>query len=587
MKKVFNFSWILCLVAAILLHPMQVIADADARKNEDVCIISIAVDVSGSMKKTDLNRDAVELMKMMMDICDENDYFSLIAYNDDIVYQSGLINTGDMKALDKAKADFDRLVYEGDTDNGLGLLTATKTVTDSNIAYDRASIILISDGNTDLINSPLNRQQADSDADIRTSTELAKNNNITLNVVEYTKEYTDDTTLFSVAASATGGTVTIVNEPMQFVQVVLNMFFNCFNNGKTVFDLHTDAKATGKEKIAFDLTDCAEEYFFFYSQEPISEIDFADENPGCEVIYEDRYFILRVDKEEIQRVKMIYSLRNPCDVLTGTAKVDLPPEQEVVTEVVEIEVERQSQIPVGTDKELACYTAKDRLQVDVSRLFEDDDIVSYSFYDEQSAEHAELLGNVVLIDISGEGQSIITIIATDAVGNTAKANIHIDVTASWRQYTAFIVAGIVLLILLLALVVCGIIVRFVVFGRKKKEQPAIHGYLMARYVDIKTKNSFADVEWDLSRYPPEGVSLQELFQSEGIKEELYGTDKVCFYPAKMKNELILVHCIEGGVFLGNRHVKANTPTVIRHGSRIYVSLAENASEIELTYSGTM
>ena len=91
----------------------------------------------------------------------------------------------------------------------------------------------------------------------------------------------------------------------------------------------------------------------------------------------------------------------------------------------------------------------------------------------------------------------------------------------------------------------------------------------------------------MSRYPPEGVSLQELFQSEGIKEELYGTDKVCFYPAKMKNELILVHCIEGGVFLGNRHVKANTPTVIRHGSRIYVSLAENASEIELTYSGTM
>lgn len=585
MKKFLSYVCLFCIAVTILLQPEYAKADAKSQAKEDVCIISVALDVSGSMKKTDFNRDVVGIMKMMMDICDENDYFSLIAYNDNIVYQSGLISTGDTKALKKAKKEFDELVYEGDTDNGLGLITATKTITDSGIDFDKATIIQISDGDTDLKNSPLNRVQADSDADIEKSTKLAKDNNITLNVIEYTSTYTADTTLFSVAASETGGTVTIVNEPMQFAQVALNMFFRCFNDGKVTLELKEDAKTTNKETVKFETKEYAEEYYFIYAQDAISEFEILDEDVPCQVIKEDRYVVIKADDASIEKMKLLYVLENSCNVLTGLVKVDFAPEQEVITTVEVVEVERQSQKPVGKDVKLESYSTKDRFRYDVSQMFEDDDIIGYAFLNEEDSKKAELLGNVLLVNIAKEGLQEVTVVATDAVGNTATATLSIDVTASWRKYTVLIVLLIVAFILFVTLILCILIIRFVLFRKKKVEQPAISGYLMAQFVDIKTKNSFSDVEWDLSQYPPEGVSLQELFLSKGIREELKDTDKVCFYPAKMPHEILLVHCIEGGVFIGDRHVKANTPTVVRYGNKIYVSLAENASEIELTYSG--
>ena len=128
------------------------------------------------------------------------------------------------------------------------------------------------------------------------------------------------------------------------------------------------------------------------------------------------------------------------------------------------------------------------------------------------------------------------------------------------------------------------IIRRILF-RNVKETKALSGELIARFVDIKTKNDVDEVRWKLKDYPHGGVSLQELFHSKGIREELKDIDKVCFYPGEEDHTIQLVHNIEGGVFIGDHHVRSNIPTIVRNGSKIYVSIAENASEIELTYYG--
>lgn len=82
-----------CMVLVQLLlvmTPLQ--AKAEGEQDTTECnAIAIAIDVSGSMKKTDSNRHSIELIKLCMDVCNETDYLSVTAYNDQIVYHSGLI----------------------------------------------------------------------------------------------------------------------------------------------------------------------------------------------------------------------------------------------------------------------------------------------------------------------------------------------------------------------------------------------------------------------------------------------------------------------------------------------------------------
>lgn len=42
--------------------------------------------------------------------------------------------------------------------------------------------------------------------------------------------------------------------------------------------------------------------------------------------------------------------------------------------------------------------------------------------------------------------------------------------------------------------------------------------------------------------------------------------------------------MEGGVFLGDDNIPKNTPVKITTGDTIYVSFAENSSELELKYT---
>ena len=108
--------------------------------------------------------------------------------------------------------------------------------------------------------------------------------------------------------------------------------------------------------------------------------------------------------------------------------------------------------------------------------------------------------------------------------------------------------------------------------------------MKAYFIDLKSKNESVDLIWNLEDYPPEGVTLEELFLSKGIKENFKDIEKVCFYPGKNSSELLLVHCMEGGIFLGEQNVKANKPVAICSGDILYISFAENASEIELKYT---
>lgn len=573
-----------CLACVLLCS--GIVHAADDEINER-CIVSVAVDVSGSMKRTDANRDMPETIKMILDACDENDYFSIVAYNDKIAYYSGLISAGDGEACLSLKNDLDALTYAGNTDNGLGLLHAVKEITDFQGEYDRALVILISDGNTDLVGSNTGRNADDSKKDIETSTELAKEKDFPIYVIEYTDDFTTDTSLMSMATSATGGGVTMVNDPKQFVQVTLNSFFAGYGSGKTFYSLEEADEKLNRLKFDTVASEKERELFLFYTWGKLVDAEALDKEFLVEPEGAGRYLILEAKDHSHRSVELLYSLEKQATVMLGTVKLTLPEkpaEPEVIVKEIEVEVEvkPESAIPVGKNLDEELYSSNTNYKIGVSSLFKDDDIVSYKL--KSKDDRLDLEEGILTVNVSREGEIVAKIEATDAAGNTATATVTITVTAAWRQYEKLIIIGIIAAIVLVTAIVCFVIIRRILFHEQKKTN-RLSGELIARFVDIKSKNDLDEVRWKLSQYPPEGISLEELFRDKGIREELKDIDKVCFYPGEEAHTIQLVHCIEGGVFIGDHHVRSNVPTIVRSGNKIYVSIAENASEIELTYLG--
>ncbi|MBO4750417.1 MAG: VWA domain-containing protein [Lachnospiraceae bacterium] len=578
MKRITAF--IAACLLCILLCPKTAMAETGDTKNER-CVISVAVDVSGSMRRTDSRRDIPETIKMIMDACDDNDRFSVVAYNDQIAYESGLIDLGDAKAKEKLKSDLDALVYDGNTDNGLGMMRAVNIVKDA-ADRDKGLVIQISDGNTDLVGSNTGRNAQDSKQDIEKSAAIAQQEDIPIYVIEYTDNFTTDTSLMSMAASSTGGGVTMVDEPQEFVQVMLNSFFAGYNNGKTYYTMQESEGTLTRAKFDTLAGENETEVFFLYSWERIVDLEVLNKDFTIRPESPTRYFLLEAKDQTPASVEVLYGLEKKGKVILGSAKAAKPkePEQEVIVKEIEVVVTPESAVPMASDITLEMYSEKAPFRYGVSILFTDDDIVSYELLG--TDERVVLEEGILTFDVSKEGEITTAVVAKDAAGNTATSTIVVKVTASWRQYQKWLVLGIIFFIVLVTAIICFVIIRRLLFHKEDHRKP-LRGELIARFIDIKSKNDFDEVRWRLKDFPRDGVSLEELFHAKGIREELKDIDKVCFYPCEEDHAIALLHNIEGGVFIGDHHVKSNVPTIVRSGSKIYVSIAENASEIELTY----
>lgn len=62
-------------------------------KADDIVIV---LDVSGSMKSNDTERLSFETIELLMNVMDERDRIAVVAFNENIVFQSELIKVGDM-----------------------------------------------------------------------------------------------------------------------------------------------------------------------------------------------------------------------------------------------------------------------------------------------------------------------------------------------------------------------------------------------------------------------------------------------------------------------------------------------------------
>lgn len=574
MKKRMKVNWLVCvLCVALMCIPHFRVQTYAADSNDSA--ISIALDVSGSMKDRDPDRVTIELLKMLVDVCQEGDYLNITAYNDSIVYSSGLLDMGLESSKKAMKEALDNISYEGYTDNGLGLKTATQAIVDAK-KCEQAFVILISDGDTYLSG---NRLVEDSNEDMKESSRLAVEQGIRLHIVEYTGNFSTDTNLMSVATSATGGGTTVVDNQNQFIQVLLSVFFSEYHSGKMELGSIYTEEVLNRLHIPCEQDGSIRKFYYLFSSEELSDFELIKTN--CEIPYvlEKNYVVAELTEVELENLQAIYTLKSPAEVYTGLVRIRA---KEKVQPVVEVQ-ESLGKIPMGFNRTVEVYTSKNMYQIDVSSMFadEDQDIVSYELKGIQDVI-VSLSGSMLSVDVSKGREEDVEIVATDSKGNATSAILSMNIIPAWKVHYELIVGIVILIIIFLTAILCIWIVRKLLFSHSKVRY-VMEGVLKLQFIDLKSRYESKDLCWELSPYPEKGVTLLELFREKRIAEDLKDLDKVVFRPTQNPNVIELVHNIEGGAFLGEELIRAKVPAKIKYGDTVFLSFADNSSELAIRY----
>lgn len=159
----------------------------------------IVIDVSGSMRSADSNQSAIDFAILLADIHQNKDRkIGFVAYDEDIMLAISPTFITDFNAED-IHNQLKNLTYTRNTDLGLGLTQAIQWLSNND------EIILLSDGEIDLLKSVRKRTDAQNKADQHSALQTAKEKNILIHpLILQTNQKTDMDAMASLA-SETGG----------------------------------------------------------------------------------------------------------------------------------------------------------------------------------------------------------------------------------------------------------------------------------------------------------------------------------------------------------------------------------------------
>lgn len=493
----FIIGFVICIFICLNCKADMALASEDTEKDIDIVF---ALDISGSMKKTDENRTAIEAIKMMTDICDENDRIGVVAYNDTIAYSFELTNLRDQEQIRQLKNMVDTIEYGGETDIGLGMKQAVEMLGTQEEKREKL-VILLSDGKTDLEQSTTGRTLEQSEEDLNQAVAQAEKENIVVHTIGFANEYLENTDYLAIISANTQGTTHIAASPLQLNQII-NQIICSYKEGQNtltkVIDINGELQ---EEQIELKGKNTKKVYLNILCTGELYQIQ--TKNNAGEILQSQKYAIIKWNDPRETSLKLIFQ---------GSPGVKM------ILNMIEVSGDEPTPIPSLTPS--PPITKKPVIVTD------------FPIQEEKTAP-----------DI-----------------------------------------GIVVLIICCVTVCCMFFIVYLFFKKEKKQNYLqFEGQLSGEFIDLKSKNESVSLVWQLKEYPDEGVTLKELFHGADFQEDLPELDRLCFYPYK-NHQLLLVHCMEGGVFLGEENVFPNKPVRIHVGDTIYVSFAENSSELELKYT---
>lgn len=183
--------------------PIVMVGDSEQNRGTDVVLV---MDESGSMRKADKERLAIEAAKLFVDMeKTSNASIALVEFSNKVV-SSGLLDTSQQENKNQLKEVLDGVRYSAPahTDTGAGLLEAVSVLDGSDVRNEKV-IILFTDGKTDIDAGTPNRTIEDSLNDVNTAIQEAAQKGYKIYCIGLNADgKVDEEMLRNIAASTDG-----------------------------------------------------------------------------------------------------------------------------------------------------------------------------------------------------------------------------------------------------------------------------------------------------------------------------------------------------------------------------------------------
>lgn len=199
----------------------------DGKMDLDVVFV---LDASGSMLYSDPDKVAIDAINLFVDLCDESCGVGYSVYTEKLVTSSPIISLSDKKDFEDMKKDISEIQYDpnGDTDIALGL-TKAMNIHSENQSSDtqrKKAIILLSDGNTHLLNGP--RTVAESNAEMEKTLTSLNSNNIPVYSIGLNYDQTLDKKELEKISDKTNGKSYETNNSDGLISIISNIFSDIY-----------------------------------------------------------------------------------------------------------------------------------------------------------------------------------------------------------------------------------------------------------------------------------------------------------------------------------------------------------------------
>lgn len=331
MRKIIKIVYCcLALLTGLLFYEMvEVQAEEEANiKSNTVSDIVFIIDVSGSMKYTDVTNEVIDMVSIATDLCKENDRVAFVAFNDTIAYKYNFVDISDDNELSNYKKALSLIEYSNDTDIGLGLKEAVKMFADYGRDNSKKHIIFISDGEIDLKNSDTKRSEEESRQDVNNCIKTCVNNQIMIHSIGFIKGFSDSVDYLSVLSDSTGGIMNIVTSPFMLLDILTSIFMEIHDGASDRLDTYTSSEDIYSINIPVEKT--LDEYrIIIYSSGDLVYLDVLSDNKKIKLVKEDNYAVIKIIEPIEENINITLEYNSGSNVtITG---VEYFPEEQPIT----------------------------------------------------------------------------------------------------------------------------------------------------------------------------------------------------------------------------------------------------------------
>lgn len=199
--------------------------------------VVILMDESGSMVKADTDRIAIEGAKLFVDMEKlDNAKIGLVEFSN-VIKSTGMLDMSEQSGRESMKTVLNSISYSGKahTDTGAGLLEAISLL-DQSGSYEKRSIILFTDGRTDIDAGTEGRTTEDSLADVDRAIQEAQEKGFTIYCIGLNDNNSVDLEQLAKIATETGGQYLVTTDVSSITDFFERIFADIGNSDISSLD---------------------------------------------------------------------------------------------------------------------------------------------------------------------------------------------------------------------------------------------------------------------------------------------------------------------------------------------------------------